>query len=119
MNVVKEYVDNSNSYSTEEVKTGGKWIDWKPIYRKAGYIDTLPNSSYVLDATLTSSYVDKVISMGGAGKEGTNYISGSGYTDYNARLGFTIMSDGFRSLTYSGLTYNNVTWWVEYTKTTD
>ena len=57
--------------------------------------------------------------MGGAGKEGTNYISGSGYTDYNARLGFTIMSDGFRSLTYSGLTYNNVTWWVEYTKTTD
>ena len=119
LNDVKGYVDNSNSYSTDEVKTGGKWIDGKPIYRKAGYIDTLPNSSYVLDATLTSSYVDKVISMGGAGKEGTNYISGSGYTDYSARLGFTIMSDGFRSLTYSGITYNNVTWWVEYTKTTD
>ena len=31
---VKDYVDNSNSYSTEEVKTGGTWIDGKPIYRK-------------------------------------------------------------------------------------
>lgn len=31
---VKDYVDNSNSYSTQEVKTGGTWIDGKPIYRK-------------------------------------------------------------------------------------
>ena len=31
---VKDYVDNSNSYSTEEIKTGGTWIDGKPIYRK-------------------------------------------------------------------------------------
>ena len=30
---VKDYVDNSNSYSTQEVKTGGTWIDGKPIYR--------------------------------------------------------------------------------------
>ena len=34
LNDVKDYVDNSNSYSTEEVKTGGTWIDGKPIYRK-------------------------------------------------------------------------------------
>ena len=34
LNNVKDYVDNSNSYSTEEVKTGGTWIDGKPIYRK-------------------------------------------------------------------------------------
>ena len=34
LNDVKNYVDNSNSYSTEEVKTGGTWIDGKPIYRK-------------------------------------------------------------------------------------
>ena len=31
---VKDYVDNSNSYSTNEIKTGGTWIDGKPIYRK-------------------------------------------------------------------------------------
>ena len=34
MKDVKDYVDNSNSYSTQEVKTGGTWIDGKPIYRK-------------------------------------------------------------------------------------
>ena len=34
LNDVKGYVDNSNSYSTQEVKTGGTWIDGKPIYRK-------------------------------------------------------------------------------------
>src|SRR5574344_2080756 len=34
LNDVKDYVDNSNSYSTQEIKTGGTWIDGKPIYRK-------------------------------------------------------------------------------------
>ena len=34
LNDVKDYVDNSNSYSTQEVKTGGTWIAGKPIYRK-------------------------------------------------------------------------------------
>lgn len=31
---VINYIDNSNSYSTEETLTGGKWINGKPIYRK-------------------------------------------------------------------------------------
>ena len=31
---VVEYVNNSNSYSTEETLTGGKWINGKPIYKK-------------------------------------------------------------------------------------
>ena len=30
----RSYVDKSNSYSTDEVLTGGTWIDGKPIYRK-------------------------------------------------------------------------------------
>ena len=34
LNNVKDYVDSSNSYSTDEIKTGGTWIDGKPIYRK-------------------------------------------------------------------------------------
>ena len=34
LNATKDYVDNSNSYSTQEIKTGGTWIDGKPIYRK-------------------------------------------------------------------------------------
>lgn len=31
---VINYINNSNSYSTEETLTGGTWIDGKPIYRK-------------------------------------------------------------------------------------
>ena len=31
---VINYINNSNSYSTEETLTGGKWINGKPIYRK-------------------------------------------------------------------------------------
>lgn len=46
LNDVKEYVDSYNSYSTNEVKTGGKWIDGKPIYRKTIDCGALPNTSY-------------------------------------------------------------------------
>lgn len=42
---VKDYVDNSNSYSTQEVKTGGTWIDGKPIYRKVVDFGALPNAT--------------------------------------------------------------------------
>ena len=45
LNDVKGYVDSSNSYSTEEVKTGGKWIDGKPIYRKVVNFGALPNAT--------------------------------------------------------------------------
>ena len=45
LNDVKGYVDNSNSYSTDEVKTGGKWIDGKPIYRKVVDFGALPNAT--------------------------------------------------------------------------
>ena len=30
----RSYVDKANSYSTDEILTGGTWIDDKPIYRK-------------------------------------------------------------------------------------
>lgn len=45
LNDVKGYVDSSNSYSTDEVKTGGKWIDGKPIYRKVINFGALPDST--------------------------------------------------------------------------
>ena len=48
LNATKNYVDSSNSYSTDEVKTGGKWIDGKPIYRK-----TLVFTNITLTSTLT------------------------------------------------------------------
>ena len=32
--VTKEYVNQANSYSTTEIKTGGTWVDNKPLYKK-------------------------------------------------------------------------------------
>lgn len=32
--VTKEYLNKANSYSTTETKTGGTWIDGKPLYKK-------------------------------------------------------------------------------------
>lgn len=29
----RSYINKMNSYSMEEVKTGGKWIDNKPLYK--------------------------------------------------------------------------------------
>ena len=34
LNIVKDYVDESLSYSTTEQKTSGTWIDDKPIYKR-------------------------------------------------------------------------------------
>ena len=34
LNIVKDYVDESLSYSTTEQKTGGKWIDEKDIWKR-------------------------------------------------------------------------------------
>ena len=45
LNDAKNYINNSNSYSTDEVKTGGKWIDGKPIYRKVVNFGALPNAT--------------------------------------------------------------------------
>lgn len=46
LNDAKNYINSANSYSTNEVKTGGKWIDGKPIYRKTIYCGALPNNTY-------------------------------------------------------------------------
>ena len=43
--VTSNAVADGLSYSTEEVKTGGKWIDGKPIYRKVVNFGALPNAT--------------------------------------------------------------------------
>ena len=64
-NDVKGYVDSSNSYSTNEVKTGGKWIDGKPIYRKVLITTTLINGGEIgwggLESNITSLNIDNCI----------------------------------------------------------
>ena len=41
--VTSNAVAKANSYSTTEQKTGGVWIDGKPIYRKVVDVGSMPN----------------------------------------------------------------------------
>ena len=110
LNDVKGYVDNSNSYSTEEVKTGGKWIDGKPIYRKVLIATTLINADEIgwggLESNITSLNIDNCIAsyaiIEHLGMRHLQYMPSQG---------------GFISY-YSGISSGSKVV-MEYTKTTD
>ena len=54
--VTSNAVSKSLSYSETEQKTGGKWIDGKPIYRKIVDIGALPNATTKTVAHNISNY---------------------------------------------------------------
>lgn len=56
--VQKKYVDKKLSYSNAEVKTGGTWINGKPIYRKTVVFDTIPSNGII---GLTTDFQDMEI----------------------------------------------------------
>lgn len=118
----KDYVDAKNSYSTEETLTGGIWIDGKPIYRKSGIYNngaTTGTGTIVLDAELTSSYIDTIISAGGSAKSSNgNVLCLGGYSGDTYRLCISANANGLVK-SNSGDPYTHFNWWVEYTKTTD
>ena len=47
--VTSNAVAVANSYSTTEQKTGGVWIDSKPIYKKTFYNITLANNAVLIE----------------------------------------------------------------------
>lgn len=124
LNDVKDYVDNSNSYSTEETLTGGTWIDGKPIYRKVIECGTLPNNSVKLIPTDVSN-IGFVISL-----KGSAYTDTWGYDVYLALPHVSVDSNDLVQITYEDgnlrfLTAGNRSMYtvsyvtIEYTKTTD
>lgn len=111
------------SYSTKETLTGGTWIDGKPIYRKSGiYNDgaSTGTGQIILDSTLTSSYIDKIISTGGNAQHRTDgrKFSVGGYSSSDYRAMVVVTNNGLAKMN-SNDAYINFSWWIEYTKTTD
>ena len=121
-NAIKAYVQNANSYSTEEKLTGGTWVDGRPIYTKT-YTNLNIRATSTLIDTITD--IDKIISS----KCWATY-----YTDTNqTTVSYYETSDG--SGVFSGYVYlfpnkqikaysgsglrrvTDVT--IEYTKSTD
>lgn len=114
--------DITGSYSTTETKTGATWIDGKPIYRKCGIYNngaSTGTGTVILDSTLTSSYIDTVISTGGCGTTSSqSKLPIGGYSGDPYR---TVIHPGTNGLTKASSTdaYTDFKWWIEYTKTTD
>ena len=110
LRAVKDYGDNSNSYSTEEVKTGGTWIDGKPIYRNVLTTTELLNGESTgwagVESDVASLNIDACIRC---------FAIAVG--DGSRHLQFMPAQGGFRSY-YSGLNPGSKII-LEYTKTTD
>ena len=110
LNDVKNYVDNSNSYSTQEVKTGGTWIDGKPIYRKVLIAKNFINGGEVgwagLESDVASLNIDACLRCFAiTNGDGSRYLQ------------FSPAKGGFNSY-WSGINSGSKII-MEYTKTTD
>lgn len=113
-------VYGSNSYSTTEKKTGGKWIDGKPIYRKTIDCGALPNAT---NKTVNHNIanIDKVINQKGWSYNGDSFFP-LPYVFINASYQIKLFATKTQiqietGSDRSGFTETYVT--LEYTKTTD
>lgn len=118
----KKYADLQHSYSTEEIKTGGTWIDGKPIYRKV-LLQSLVGSSGSSFIELLN--VEDVVSLNGVYIDGDDEVTQIlPYYRYSYIIDFFYgKSDGGVYIDAKAsdvpVTVGIVKMIVEYTKTTD
>ena len=111
-------VAESLSYSTTEQKTGGYWIDGKPIYRKIFYSATNWASSTIIGTIANHNFIVKIIDMEPYSSSEYYENYGSDRTDIanaHVKLNGEVVVDrigGFANNFPSAVT-------IEYTKTTD
>lgn len=123
LNDVKGYVDGSNSYSTNEVKTGGKWIDGKPIYKKVVDFGALPNAT-IKGVSFDNINADTFVKIEGIAMMNNSNAITIPFTDTtSATQSITIFVNSTSVSIDTGSTnrsdYNKCYITLEYTKTTD
>lgn len=102
---------NNPNYSTTEQKTGGTWIDGKPIYRKVftGLNYGGGSTNTYINTGATVSNVDTLISVRGGNS--TNKVCVQ-------FLGYVMSGDNIQY--WTNVTWGNLNYLIaEYTKTTD
>ena len=116
--ITSNAVADGLSYSTNEVKTGGKWIDGKPIYRKTISCGALPNNAIkrvahnITDLDLvTKCYGTAVSGIYRILLPNPGNVSSSTIEVYVNDTEIVIQANGDRSKYNSYIT-------IEYTKTT-
>ena len=123
LNDVKGYVDSSNSYSTNEVKTGGKWIDGKPIYRKVVNFGALPNAT-IKEVSFDNINADTFVKIEGIAMNNSGSAVTIPFADTSAATqSITIFINSSSVSINTGATnrsdYTKCYITIEYTKTTD
>ena len=123
LNDVKGYVDSSNSYSTDEVKTGGKWIDGKPIYRKVVDFGALPNAT-IKEVSFDNINADTFVKIEGIAMNNSGSAVTIPFADTSAATqSITIFINSSSVSINTGATnrsdYTKCYVTIEYTKTTD
>ena len=113
-NGINTIKNNALSYSTEEVATGGVWIDGKPIYKKTFSASGISSQSITLSTELNKTTITpiKVYGFGVNSANGDVLCVGYG-NGANVYLNNTIL--GFAG----GYTFSAYNITIEYTKTTD
>ena len=105
--------NDTDEYSTNEVKTNKIWIDGKPIYRKCFYSS---GNAFSNNTHFEIPYADTLVTNGALFNVTTSDgcspwidITNKGLSSCYVKLSWSNGSD------FSGAT----SWWVEYTKTAD
>lgn len=120
--VTSNAVAENLSYSTTEQKTGGTWIDGKPIYRKIVDCGALPNNTSKSVAHNISN-LGQVVSLRGIASKSTLQIIPLPYVyppDASYNVGMFVYDDDIRFETRANVSSYIYTYAIiEYTKTTD
>ena len=114
-------INENLSYSTTEHKTGKKWIDGKPIYRKVVECGALPNSTSKNVATGIDFTVCNVIKIEGVAKNTSTSNTDTIPIPFSnvVAIGTTKTGDIAISTTENFSIYTISYVILEYTKTTD
>lgn len=123
---ITETLTNLGTYSTEEVKTGEKWIDGKPIYRKTFVFTATSNTSKktVTTIDISSLSIKEIIQWYGKLKSVANYVYNAERTESSSTFTRVESASPYKQLTYHAMGDGNyfggtVTLTLRYTKTTD
>lgn len=99
LNTVVNTIQDAQSYSTDEVATGGKWIDGKVIYRKTFDEVMLLSTSFVEVPNSSGLNIDNIVNVIGPYEVGSKilhdtkiikYESGKLYYSSNTNTGATV-----------------------------
>lgn len=110
-------IKDAEVYSTSEVKTNKVWIDGKPIYRKAFYVNRFPNNNSITIEHGLNNF--NIVSLDGIATNGSDLWLNASSGSQSGRM--TITSNATTLFVYASSDRSNLYGYIiiEYIKTTD